>query len=79
LADGTSAATVYVTGALALLLEENPSLKANGSQGNADNINLVKTWLMESSAPEEGQTGHDDRYGYGLLQIKELLERVDSE
>ncbi|MBT5453285.1 MAG: S8 family serine peptidase [Euryarchaeota archaeon] len=79
LADGTSAATVYVTGALALLLEENPSLKANGSQGNADNINLVKTWLMESSAPEEGQTEHDDRYGYGLLQIKELLERVDSE
>ena len=79
LADGTSAATVYVTGALALLLEQQPELKANGSQGNADNINLVKTWLMESSAPEEGQTGHDNRYGYGMLHISALLERASSE
>ena len=79
LADGTSAATVYVTGALALLLEENPSLKANGTQGNADNINLVKTWLMDSAVPQEDQNGHDDKFGYGLLQIRELLEQASSE
>ncbi|HJM54895.1 MAG TPA: S8 family serine peptidase [Poseidonia sp.] len=79
LADGTSAATVYVTGALALLLEQQPELKANGSQGNADNINQVKTWLMETSVPQEGQTGHDDRYGYGLLHIAELLNSANSE
>jgi serine protease AprX len=79
LADGTSAATVYVTGALALLLEQQPELKANGSQGNADNINLVKTWLMESSVPQDEQTGHDDRYGYGLLHVSALLERAESE
>ena len=79
LADGTSASTVYVTGALALLLEENPSLKANGSQGSADNINLVKTWLMDSAVPKEGQSGHDDRFGYGLLQIEALLDQANSE
>lgn len=79
LADGTSASTVYVTGALALLLEENPSLKANGSQGSADNINLVKAWLMDSAVPKEGQSGHDDRFGYGLLHIEALLEQANSE
>ena len=79
LADGTSAATVYVTGALALLLEENPSLKANGSQGSSDNINLVKNWLMDSAVPQEDQSGHDDRFGYGLLQIEALLDQANSQ
>ena len=74
LADGTSAATVYVTGAIALLLESKPELIPNGNGGGADNVETVKQWLMESVTPEEGQTGHDDQYGYGLLNIQALLD-----
>jgi len=73
IADGTSAATVYVTGALCLLLEEKPNLKADQSDGGADNVNAVKQWLMNSAVPEEGQSTHDDYYGYGLLSIRGLM------
>jgi len=77
LADGTSAATVYVTGALAILLQQNPELRANET-GSSDTVNTVKTWIMESAVPEEGQSGHDDRYGYGMLDIEGLLAQPGS-
>ena len=76
LADGTSAATVYVTGALCLLLQEKPSLKADESSGGSDNINAVKQWMMESAIPEEGQVTHDDYYGYGLLNVAGLIQEA---
>ena len=78
LADGTSAATVYVTGALCLLLEDKPELKADQSDGGADTVDAVKRLLMESVVPEEGQAGHDDQYGYGLLDIGGLLAAAQS-
>ena len=74
IADGTSAATVYVTGAICLLLEEKPDLKADVSENGADNVDAVKRWLMESAVPEEGQTTHDDYYGYGLLNVSGLID-----
>mgnify|MGYP001250222834 FL=1 len=77
LSDGTSAATVYVTGALALLLQNNPELAANGSQGSVSNINQVKEWMAQSSRPKANQDGHDDNYGYGLLQIEALIEAAN--
>ena len=72
IADGTSAATVYVTGALCLLLEQKPELKPEASNG-ADTVDTVKRWLMDSAVPEEGQTTHDDYYGYGLLNVSGSL------
>ena len=74
IADGTSAATVYVTGALCLLLEEKPDLRADQSDGGADNVDTVKRLLKDSVVPQEGQTTHDDYYGYGLLSIRGLIE-----
>lgn len=79
LSDGTSAATVYVTGAIALLLQNNPELATNGSQGSIANINQVKEWIQQSSLPKGNQEGHDDNYGYGLLQIKALIEAANPE
>ncbi|MEL0312327.1 MAG: S8 family serine peptidase, partial [Candidatus Poseidoniales archaeon] len=74
LADGTSAATVYVTGALALLVEHHPELKANEPTSSADTVQTVKQWLMDAAVPQEGQTGHDDQYGYGLLNVSGLID-----
>ena len=79
MSDGTSAATVYVTGALALLLQNNPELAANGTQGNIANINQVKEWIQQSSLKKSNQEGHDDEYGYGLLQIKDLIEAANQQ
>jgi subtilisin family serine protease len=73
LVDGTSAATVYVTGAIALLIQENPELAESTSSTNSEQ---VKEWIQQSVQPEEGQTGHDDDYGYGLLKIQALLDQA---
>ena len=72
--DGTSAATVYVTGAIALLLEQNPMLMDATSSANSEQI---KEWIEQSVQPQEGQTSHDDNYGYGLLKIQALLDQAE--
>lgn len=75
--DGTSAATVYVTGAIALLLEAVPSLAANESSGSSANVVQIKQALMDTSKPQPSQDGHDDNYGYGMLQIENLISSFE--
>lgn len=76
---GTSAATVFVTGAIAILLEAQPQLASNGTSGDVSTIDTVKDWLMQSVQPKDGQSGHDNDYGYGLLDIEALLEKAEQE
>ncbi|MBL72581.1 MAG: hypothetical protein CMB41_05455 [Euryarchaeota archaeon] len=75
LVNGTSAATVFVTAALAHLLEARPDLRSGDVNNSAEQtIEDVKTTLMETARPLPGQDGHDDAYGYGIVQIDRLLE-----
>ena len=61
---GSSDATVFVTGALALILEDQPHLKAQPN-GNSSCLVEVKRALADSLA--NGGDDHDPRGGYGLL------------
>ena len=70
---GTSGATVWVTGAIAHMLEERPDLSHNGSGSNRQTVENVKQWIEDSVLPQDGQTGHDDYYGYGRLQVDALI------
>ena len=71
---GTSGATVWVTGALAHMLEHRPDLAHNGSSGGErQTVEDVKQWIRESVVPQAGQSGHDDYYGYGRLQVDALI------
>lgn len=74
---GTSAATVFVTGAISLLLEQNPELASNGTSSDVSTIDQVKDWLMQTVRPQEDQSGHDDKYGYGLLDVQALLDKAN--
>ena len=71
--DGTSASTVFVTGAIALLLENSPELSSDNEQSNSDTVTQIKQLILNSVKARDGQEGHDDNYGYGLLQINDLL------
>lgn len=71
--DGTSASTVFVTGAIALLLENSPELSSDNEQANSDTVAQIKQLILNSVKAQDGQEGHDDNYGYGLLQINNLL------
>ena len=71
---GTSGATVWVSGAIAHLLEHRPDLGQNGSSGGSRNtVEDVKEWIKDSVAPKEGQAEHDNYYGYGRLQVDALI------
>ncbi|MGB0489555.1 MAG: S8 family peptidase [Candidatus Poseidoniaceae archaeon] len=75
LVNGTSASTVFVTAALAHLLEARPDLRSGDVNNSAEQtIEDVKTKLMETARPLPGQDGHDDAYGYGIVQINRLLD-----
>lgn len=62
---GTSMATPHVTGVAALVWSARPSLTATE----------VRT-LLESTAKDLGEKGHDTRYGYGLVQAKAALDAL---
>jgi len=77
--DGTSAATVFVTGAIALLLEAQPSLAGNETSGSSASVIQIKQALMDTAKPQPGQDGHDDDYGYGMLQIENFINSFAQE
>ncbi len=74
LSSGTSAATVYVTGAIAILFDKNPDLLGSGTE-MLDNL---KQWISESSKKRSGQDSHDNHYGYGMLQIEDLISASEA-
>ena len=71
---GTSDATVFVTGILALILEAEPNLISPSS----DCLSQVKTALMNSAVPLQDGTEHDSRWGYGAIDGKGWLDEIQS-
>lgn len=69
---GSSDATVFVTGALALILEDQPRLKPQ-TGGNSSCLIEVKQALMDSLAAD--QMNHDERGGYGFLDAEAWLNQ----
>ncbi|MDX1612299.1 MAG: hypothetical protein R3185_08010, partial [Candidatus Thermoplasmatota archaeon] len=61
-----------VGAAVALILEENPELKRK----DASTVKRIKTALVESAQAIQPGTGHHDRYGYGLVQVDQALDRI---
>jgi len=60
---GTSMAAAYVTGAVALLLQKHPNLKPKEVCS-----------LLENSAKDCGPPGRDKEFGWGLVDLKRLLD-----
>ena len=70
---GTSQATAFVAGCIALLLDASPEWQREGnSGGDASAIDHFKDVLMETAQKLSDQDApHDDYYGYGLIQVKD--------
>ena len=75
-ASGTSAATAWVSGGLALILEAHPELQREGASGGSGAIDFVKEVLSDNSQMDNGQDDHDDHFGYGILRIDLMLEAL---
>ena len=73
---GTSASTAWVSGALALILEEHPELQREGDSGGPGAVSQMKEIISDNSQMKESQNEHDDHYGYGLLRVDLLLETL---
>ena len=73
---GTSAATAWVSGSLALLLQEDSSLQRENSSGR-ESIESVKEAITQYSQMMDGQDSHDDHYGYGHLRIDHMVSHFD--
>ena len=71
---GTSDATVFVSGILALILEAEPDL-INPNEGC---LTQVKTALMNSAVPLEDGIDHHSRWGYGAIDGKGWLNQIQS-
>ena len=72
---GTSDATVFVAGALALILETHPELKPMATSTTAC-IELVKQALVDSMG---SNPDHDPTKGYGELRAKSWLSQVSED
>ncbi len=66
---GTSMATPFVAGAVALALEANPALKGNPAQVRS---------LLEGSAQDRGASGKDNEWGAGLLDGYAFVARAQN-
>lgn len=69
---GTSQATPIVGGIVAAILEENPDCQRQGREA----IDEIKSAFMETADKVNFQ-GHHKRYGYGIVQGQDALERVN--
>ena len=74
---GTSASTAWVSGGLALFLQEYPEFQRNTDSDSAK-IEEVKILLSENSQMKNGQNQHDDHFGYGIFRIDLLIDSMDS-
>ena len=73
---GTSAATAWVSGILALVIQNEPDLARSGDRSAIEDI---KNRISETSTQKEGVSGHDDRFGYGIVNTIGLIGDATNE
>jgi serine protease AprX len=74
---GTSVSTVFVSGALALILQAHPELKPTESS-NGSCIDSVKLALMNSAHQIDLISQHDNHLGYGELRSQLWLQEIST-
>ena len=74
---GTSVSTVFVSGALALILQAHPELKPT-EDSNGSCIDSVKVALMNSAHQSDLVSQHDNHLGYGELRSQMWLQEIST-
>ena len=74
---GTSVSTVFVSGALALIIQAHPELKQT-ENSNGSCIDSVKVALMNSAHQTDLVSQHDNHLGYGELRSQSWLQEIST-
>lgn len=75
---GTSGSTVFVTGTLAMILEEHPRMSRSGGANTDVCIETMKQALMESTASDRESIVHNNVAGYGSLDAISWYDSVNA-
>ena len=59
-----------------MVLQNEPDLARTGDR---DAIEDIKNRISETSTQKEGVTGHDDRFGYGIVNTLGLIGGISSD
>lgn len=66
-ASGTSISTIFVTTAIALILDALPQFRHSGNDGQATVARFKQAFMDTASKLGSQDVPHDDHYGYGLI------------
>lgn len=78
LLSGTSMATPFMTGLVALLLSKHIKQEADTGKNDCKTIEQIREHLLKY-ADNKGIVGHDDNWGYGVIDpVKLILENDDT-
>lgn len=71
---GTSMATPFITGVLALIISKHRHTKDNGTP--IDTPEQIREHLVRT-ANDKGEVGKDNFYGYGIVNPTKMMEGID--
>jgi subtilisin family serine protease len=75
---GTSMATPFVAGVVALLIAKHRKQEAEGGPNDCKTVEQIRQHLVKYADPKSGIVGKDDAYGYGIIDPSKTIFETES-
>ena len=75
---GTSMATPFMAGLVALLISKHIKQELETGKNDCKTVEQIREHLLKY-ADKKGVTGHDENWGYGVINPEKLINETDTE